>query len=57
MASGITSSSVRNRWSPELRHSRRMGELGDQMVRDRREMLGDRVVCTPLQEAHRRIPQ
>jgi len=48
---------VRNRRSPELRHSRRMGVLGDQMVRDRRGMLGDRVVCTPPQEAHRQIPQ
>ena len=38
-------SSVRNRRSPELRHSRRM------------RMLGDRVVYTPPQGAHRRISQ
>jgi len=48
---------MRNRRSPELRHSRRMRVLGDQMIRDRRGMLGDRVVHTPPQGAHRRISQ
>ena len=48
---------MRNRRSPELRHSRRMRVLGDQMVRDCRGMLGDRVVYTPPQGAHRRISQ
>jgi len=48
-------SSVRNRRPPELHHSRRMWVLGDQVVRDRRGMLGDRVVYTPPKGAHRRM--
>ena len=50
-------SSVRNRRSPELRRSRRMRVLGERMIRDRSGMLGDRVVYTPPQGAHRRISQ
>jgi len=48
---------VRNRWSPELRHSRRMKVLGGRMVKDRQDMIGDWVVYTPPQEAHRRVSQ
>ena len=48
-------SSVRNQRSPELRHGHRMRVLGDQVVRDRRGMLGDRVVYTPPRGAHRRM--
>ena len=45
-------SNVCNRRSPELRHSCRMWVLGGQVVRDRRGMLGDRVVYTPPKGAH-----
>ena len=50
-------SSMRKRRSLELRRSRRMRVPGERMIRDRPGMLGDRVVYTPPQGAHRRISQ
>ena len=48
---------MRKRRSLELRRSRRMRVPGERMIRDRPGMLGDRVVYTPPQGAHRRISQ